>query len=93
MKDIHTKPIFYVILIIVGFIALIVYQLNKLPTSFEVTTASVLGLGETINRYENRNEQYFKIIKTRLLGKETILSEIEITKQEFKDAYNQYSLV
>ena len=80
----------YIILIIIVLVVLfVIYQFNKIPDSFGFTSSFSL-LGETYELYEKREGTYFHKTTTKSIGKETIVNEVEITKQEYIDAYKQF---
>ena len=90
MTNIHTKPSFYILMAIVVIVVIIAYQLNKIPDSFEMTTSSLLGLADTKIRYEKRNDKYYKKVTSSVAGSTSSGIEVQITKEDYKNAYKQY---
>ena len=93
MTNIHTKPGFYIGLVVLIFIVFILYQLYKLPDSFDVSNASFLGLGNTNIHYEKRGDKYYKRVTSSIAGSSSIGVETEITKDGYINAYKLFNVV
>lgn len=83
------KLSYIILIIIILFVLFVIYKFNKIPDSFGFTS-SFSALGTTDELYEKRAGKYFHKTTTKALGKETIVNEVEITKQAYIDAYKQF---
>ena len=90
MTNIHTKPGFYIGLIVLIFIGFILYQLYKLPDSFDVSKASLLGFGNITTHYEKRGDKFFKKTTSSIGTLAGSGIEVEISKTDYQNAYKQY---
>lgn len=90
MTNIHTSKWFWVGLVVLLFIGFILYQLYKVPDSFDVSNASLLGFGNITTHYEKRGDKYFKKTTSSLGTLSGSGVEVEISKTDYTNAYKQY---